>query len=229
MSENLAVVLVHGLWHGAWCWQAVTDDLRERGLDVVALELPLTALDADVEVALTALDELGRPALLVGHSYGGAVITDAGAHALARRLLYVAAYQLDTGESVSRTLTERALPASDLGSALRVDRVRNTVTLDPVLGPSLLYSDADPDIARESSRRLRPVSRALFRGVPTHIAWHSKPSTYLVCGADQVVHPDVQRAMAERASGSLEWNCGHSPALTRPAALADLIAATSRL
>ncbi|MGV8875150.1 MAG: alpha/beta fold hydrolase [Rhodococcus sp. (in: high G+C Gram-positive bacteria)] len=229
MSETLAVVLVHGLWHGAWCWQAVTENLRERGIDVVALDLPLTALDDDVDVALAALDELGRPALLVGHSYGGAVITDAGAHTLARRLLYVAAYQLDTGESVGRALTERTLPISDLGSALRVDRVRNTVALDPVLGPSLLYSDADPDIARESSRQLRPVARALFRGVPTHISWRSMQSTYLVCGADRVVHPDLQRAMAERASARLEWNCGHSPALTRPVALADLIAATARL
>ena len=95
-------VLVHGLWHGAWCWDDVRAALTEQGVDSIAVELPLTDLAADTRATLDALDDFDRPAVLVGHSYGGAVITGAGVHPRVRELLYVAAYQLDDGESVSR-------------------------------------------------------------------------------------------------------------------------------
>jgi pimeloyl-ACP methyl ester carboxylesterase len=71
---------------------------------------------------------------------------------------------------------------------------------------------------------LRPVHRSLFRGVPESIAWRSIPSTYVVCTEDEVVHPELQRAMAARATRALEWPCGHSPATTQPAAVAELVA-----
>jgi pimeloyl-ACP methyl ester carboxylesterase len=215
-------VLVHGLWHGAWCWDGVRAALAERGVDSIAVELPLTGLAADVQATRDALESFGRAAVLVGHSYGGAVVTAAGVQPLVRELVYVAAFQLDDGESVSRTLPGSDLPATRLGDALRSGG--EEIALDPELGGRLLYGDAPPEVAAAAVARLRPVHRRVFRGVPEAIAWRAVPSTYVVCGNDQVVHPALQRAMAARATRCLEWPCGHSPAATRPGAVADLVA-----
>ncbi|WP_405181087.1 alpha/beta fold hydrolase [Nocardia sp. NBC_01377] len=223
VSDTAGAVLVHGLWHGAWCWDAVVAALESRGIDTVAVELPMTELADDIAATRAALDRFARPAVLVGHSYGGAVITEAGAHPLVRELMYIAAYQLDSGESISRTLPDRGLPDSRIGEAMRLDTENGEVSLDPALGPGLLYSDAHTAVAARSAAKLRPVSRLLFRGVPHAISWHRVPSTYVVCTADEVVHPELQRAMAGRATYRVDWDGGHSPALTRPNTVADLI------
>ncbi|MGY1615405.1 alpha/beta fold hydrolase [Geodermatophilus sp. SYSU D00691] len=212
-------VLVHGLWHGAWCWDAVRTGLDARGVQSVAVELPLTSLDADVRTVRDALDAVAGPVVLVGHSYGGAVVTAAGAHPSVRELIYLAAFQLDEGESVSRPGALGGLPDTRLGAAMRIEG--DQVALDPDLGVPLLYGDAPADVVA----RLRPVHRQVFRDVPDVIAWRTVPSTYVVCTEDEAVHPERQRAMARRATRTVEWACGHSPAATRPEAVADLVAA----
>jgi len=138
-----------------------------------------------------------------------------------RELVYIAAFQLDEGESVSRTRPGPDLPDTRLPEAMRI--TGDEVGLDPELGPQLLYGDADPAVAAACTARLRPVHRAVFRGVPETIAWRTRPSTYVVCREDEVVHPERQRAMARRATHTIEWTCGHSPAATRPDVVADLI------
>lgn len=217
-------VFVHGLWHGSWAWDDVRALLSTAGVASAAVELPLTTLADDVAATRAVLDGFDRPAVLVGHSYGGAVITGAGEHPRVEHLLYLAAFPLAEGESVGRVLPERSFPATRLGAAMRPSADGELMSIDPALAAQLLYSDASADVAAAAVARLRPVRRAVFRGTPDVIAWRRVPSTFVVCTDDPVVHPDLQRAMAARATFRQEWPGGHSPATTRPGAVADLVA-----
>ena len=225
---GLGVVLVHGLWHGGWVWDAVRRHLDREGIVSSVVELPMTDLASDVAATTLAIDGFDRPVVLVGHSYSGAVITGAGVHRHVAHLLYVAAFQLAEGESVGRTLPELALPPTRLGDAMRFSADGEDVTLEEGLAAELMYGDAPVQVAHAAVSRLRPVRRAVFHGVPDQIAWRRCPSTYLVCSDDQVVNPDLERAMAARATASLEWPGGHSPMITRPDALAALIASLAK-
>jgi pimeloyl-ACP methyl ester carboxylesterase len=228
MQHRCGAVLVHGLWHGAWAWDQVGARLSAAGVPWTAVELPLTDLEADIEATRIALDQFARPAVLVGHSYGGAVITGAGAHPQVQRLIYLAAFQLDEGESVGRTLPDLDLPPTRLNDALRFSESGDEVSLDPALATELAYHDAPADVATRAIERLRPVSRAVFRGVPGTIAWRTVPSTYVVCAHDRTVNPDLERAMAQRATEHVEWQCGHSPLASDPDQTAELIIAAAR-
>jgi pimeloyl-ACP methyl ester carboxylesterase len=219
-------VLVHGLWHGAWAWEPVQQRLEHAGVSNVAVDLPLTSLDDDIAAVRAALDEFDLPTVLVGHSYGGAVITGAGTHPLVDELVYLAAFQLAEGESVGRTLPDRGIPATEIGDALRFDG--DLVSLDPALGLELMYHDVAPPAAAAAIARLRPVHRAVFGGVPTEIAWRSVQSTYLVCEQDRAVHPELERAMSARATRCVALPCGHTPTFARPDEVAALIIAAIR-
>jgi pimeloyl-ACP methyl ester carboxylesterase len=223
VSQPAGALLVHGLWHGSWAWDPVRERLSAAAVPSVAVDLPMRDLAGDVAVVRTALDEFARPAVLVGHSYGGAVITDAGTHPLVRELLYVAAFQLDTGESVGRTLPDLPMPQTRLGEALRFDDESDEVRVDPQLGAEVFYRDAPADLMAAALAQLRPVHRPVFRGVPEQIAWRGLPSTYVVCTDDEAVHPDLERAMARRATRTVELAAGHTPLLTAPDAVAELI------
>lgn len=223
MTTTPGVVLVHGLWHGAWGWDAVRALLDEAGVHSVAVDLSLRTLEQDTAAVRSALDAFGRPAVLVGHSYGGAVITGAGTHPAVRRLVYLAAFQLGEGESVSRVLPDRAIAPTRLTEALRPSADGGEIDLDRDLALDLLYNGVPVDEARAALTRTRPVSRALFRGVPEEFAWHDVPSTYVVCSEDLAVAPELERAMAERATRVLEWPCGHIPMAAMPEAVAALL------
>ncbi len=223
-SVRLAVVLVHGLWHGSWAWQEVLTALDAAGVRAVAVDLPMTDLAADVAEVRRVLDRVGQPVVLVGHSYGGAVITEAGAHDCVRQLVYLAGFPLSDGESVGRTLPDLEIPGTRLGEAMRFSDDGARVHLDPLVAAEIFYDDAPAAVAQACVARLRPVGAAVFSGVPTAFAWRWLPTTYVVSADDRVVHPDLQRAMAARVSRRLEWPGGHSQAATHPQAVADLVA-----
>ena len=219
------VLFVHGLWHSAGCWDAVRDRLDVAGVRSDAVQLPMSSLEDDVAVTRAALDAVDAPVILVGHSYGGAVVTAAGAHPAVLRLVYVAAFQLAAGESVNRAVPDRDIPPTRLGEALRWSADGRWCELDPELGAQLLYNGLAPAETAAAVAALRPANRLVFGGVPDTIGWQTTPSTYVVCTEDLTVAPDLQRAMAERATDVVQWPTGHCPMLSRPDLVADLLVA----
>jgi len=175
------VVLVHGAWHGAWCWERVVPLLAERGLQATCIDLPghgadsgsLGDLHADAAAVRAVLDAAPGPVVLVGHSYGGAVITEAaaGCRALAD-LVYLAAFMIDDSESVVGVSAGPASAATaELGArALRVAPDGVTTTIDPGLAAELFYADCTPADAAAAAARLGPQLISTLTQCPRGVA-----------------------------------------------------------
>jgi pimeloyl-ACP methyl ester carboxylesterase len=214
------LVLVHGAWHGAWCWDAVIKELSDRGVPATAVELPLTGFRDDVATARRAIEEAGDGVVVCAHSYGGMVVSTA-AQGLAgvRHLVFLAAFQTDEGEDMATLLMREP---SALTTALAVGP--DGVTVDASRLHEVFYADSDPSVAEGLAARLRPMpldDPGVMTGTP---AWKAVPSTYVVCTKDNALAPGTQRFLAARAGQVVEWDSDHSPFLTRPGDLADLLA-----
>jgi pimeloyl-ACP methyl ester carboxylesterase len=212
------VVLVHGAWHGAWAYDGVLTMLAERGLNAHAVELPLTGFPDDAAAAHRAIEAARPGAVVVGHSYGGFVISAAARGLPVGHLLYLAAFMVDDGEDPWAPWFAHPVLLHD-AMAQGVDG-----RLARALVHEALYADSDLAATAGVIERLRPMPH---NGPPidhTDPAWHHVPSTYVVCGRDRAIHPDVQRAMSRHARTVIEWDCDHSPFLTRPDEIADLVA-----
>ncbi|RCW39566.1 alpha-beta hydrolase superfamily lysophospholipase [Halopolyspora algeriensis] len=209
------VVLVHGLWHGPQHFDPVARELRDRGITVAVPELHRGSLHADTEVVQAAVDGMSEPPLVLGHSYGGSVITGlAGTGGL----VYLAAFVLAEGESVAGL--RATTPALNSAVTRRED---GATQLDPAKAADALYADCSADSAAWAVARLRPQRPEVTKGVPRRHAWRETPSTYVVCAEDQAVSPDRQREMAERCAATRVWPTGHSPFLSRPDLVVELI------
>ena len=227
-TEGTTVVLVHGAWHGAWCWDKVVAGLGARGLPVAAVELPVTSFEDDVNATRAAIDAAGGPVVLCGHSYGGAVITEAGDHPSVAHLVYVCAFALDDGESTAAAATSEDLPSTDLGDAFRFSEDGEMVHLDPEGARTSFYLDCDPAEADAALARLRPMPFSCFTTPITKVAWRDRASTYAVCADDRAVHPALQRLLAARCTTSVEWPTSHSPFVSRPELVVDLLTELAR-
>jgi len=212
------VVLVHGAWHGAWCWDGVVAELAGRGVPVHAVELPLTGLAADVAAARAAIAAAGPDCVVVGHSYGGAVITEAAAGLPVARLVYLAAFLTEPGED-----TAGLMAGSKLMTSLVISE--SGISVDPAAVAEVFYADADAATVADVIDRLRPMPLDGAAPATTEAAWKSIPTTYVVCTNDQALPVASQRIMAARATEVVEWPTDHSPFATRPAAIADLVVA----
>jgi pimeloyl-ACP methyl ester carboxylesterase len=224
------IVLVHGAWHGAWCWDAVVERLTAAGVACVAVELPSvngsTDLAADGDHVRRVLDEIDGPVVLVGHSYGGAVITDAGDHDTVRELVYLTAFVLDDGES----LIDNALEGGEdmtLPASLRfVDD--GTVHFDTAAATETFFHDCAPEVAANAVSKLRPMSVAAMSGAPRSIAWRAKPAQYIVCTDDRALPVKLQESSARRLGVWTELDASHSPFLSQPDQLAAHLVELSR-
>ncbi len=228
-SERATVVLVHGAFHGSWCWERIVPLLEEHGLEVRTVDLPTTGpvpgelpgLDDDVAAVTAALEAAEGPILLVGHSYGGIPITCAAAgRGDVSRLVYLCAAMPDSGESGAALFEAAGIEASWL--VAEGDRMWP----DPSAAAEAFFADCDPETQQEAVSRLLPMSTAPH-GDPVHeAAWRSIPSTYVVCTQDLALSPDAQRSFfAPRADEAVELHTSHSPFYSQPEALADLLAA----
>jgi pimeloyl-ACP methyl ester carboxylesterase len=230
------VLLVHGAWHGAWCWERVAAPLRALGYEPEAIDLPghgrsaepLTDLHGDADAVRVRLDAIGEPTLLVGHSYGGMVITDAGAHDAVAALVYVAAYLPDAGQTLLDLFTAPALPEgerpSELVAAVRFSDDRSEMRLQGDAVASALYRDCDLATQQWAIRRLDAQSTASFTQAPRRVAWTSRPTTYVVCTEDRTIPAWLQRTMAVHADRVIDLPASHSPFLSMPERLADVLA-----
>jgi len=215
------VVLVHGGFVDGSGWQAVHDLLTQDGYRVAVAQNPTLSLEDDTAVTRRVIDGLDGPVVLVGHSYGGAVITEAGLHDKVAALVYIAAFAPDKGESVNALLAgfpadapqPPILPPSDGFLFLDRDKFHGSFAGDLPAGQAAFMADSQV-----------PWGVNALGGTITEAAWRIKPSWYLVAADDRMIPPPAQRAMSERASSTVTEAPGsHSIYLSQPAAVATLI------
>ncbi|WP_171116866.1 MULTISPECIES: alpha/beta fold hydrolase [Streptomyces] len=210
------LLLVHGAWHGSWCWSSLTKVLDARGWRTRTVDLPSAGHDAGLQDdARAVLDELRRidgPAVVVAHSYGGIPVTQAVAQAgNVAHVVYVAAYQLDAGESL---LGFHGAPVPSEPHGFQA--VRD----NPV---ALFYGDVPGPEAEAAAARLVPQSTRSFSDSLTQAGWRAVPSTYVICEHDRALPPRHQEELAARSGAVHRIASGHSPFLSMPAQLAALI------
>jgi len=219
------IVLVHGAFVDGSGWQAVYDHLAADGYRVAVVQNPTLSLAGDVTATHQVLGRLDGPAVLVGHSYGGAVITEAGHHPNVAALAYIAAYVPDEGESLGTLVAEAPPEAPPEAPA------------PPILPPQdgLLFLDRDKFAAAFAADV--PGKLAAFMadaqvgfgvdaltGAVSEAAWRTRPSWYLVATEDRMIPPDQQRAMSERAKAAVtETPANHAVYVSQPAVVAQLI------
>jgi pimeloyl-ACP methyl ester carboxylesterase len=221
-----SVVLVHGAWHGAWCWERVVPLLDAASVPLVVVDLPSVShgnatLHDDADYVRGAVDSVDGPVVLVGHSYGGAVITAAGVHPNVAHLVYICAFALEPGESVSTNALTGGDEPNDLAAAVVLGD--GVVTVDPDRVVAAFFHDCEPEIAAAAAHRLRPQSFAALTGEVEVAAWREKPATYVVCTEDHALPVALQRSIAARIGESIDWPTSHSPFLSRPDLVADLL------
>lgn len=240
MSDVRHVVLIHGAWHGGWCFSALQSELDRRGVPSYAVDLPghgastdpLGTFDDDVSAVrkvLHTMTERGLPApVLVGHSYGGAVISAAsGDGTPVSSLIYLAAFALYAGESVLSAMS--SFPKHDvaLGAAIRVGE-DGTSILDAAAARSALYGSCDDRSIDAAISRLSPQPMATMTRAVTTSGLGALPSLYVVCSQDRAVHPAHQKIMATRCSRAITLDTDHSPFLSMVSETADIIESDAR-
>ena len=220
-GEIRNVVLVHGGFVDGSGWQGVYDELAKDGYHVVVVQNPTLSLQDDVAVTRRALDALDGPAILVGHSYGGVVVSESGTHPNVAALVYIAAFAPDKGESVTSLIADPPpgapvppiLPPRD--GFLFLDRDKFHASFAADLPAKLGAFMADSQV---------PWGVEALNGAVTEPAWRHKPSWYLVATEDHMIPPPAQRIRAERAGASVVEAIGsHAVYVSQPAAVADLI------
>jgi pimeloyl-ACP methyl ester carboxylesterase len=220
------VVLVHGGFVDGSGWQGVYNALKKNGYAVTIVQNPTLSLADDVAVTKRALATQNGPVILVGHSYGGVVITEAGNDPKVAGLVYIAAFAPDKGESVSSLIKDPApgapvppiLPPQD--GYLFLDRTKFAASFAADVGADAAQFMADSQV---------PWGVEALGGAVSRPAWKTKPSWYLVSTEDKMIPPDAQRAMSKRAGSTVvEVKGSHAVYVSQPQAVASLIDKAAR-
>lgn len=220
-EKAVSIVLVHGGFVDGSGWQGVYNQLTKAGYEVIVVQNPTTSLADDVAVTKRAIAAARHPVVLVGHSYGGVVITEAGSDPKVRSLAYIAAFAPDTGESVE-TLIANPSPGASVPPILPPQD--GFLRLDASKFAASFAADVDPATAQFMADSQVPWGVNALAGKVTVPAWKSKPSYYLVASDDHMIPPPAQRAMAKRANASVvEIHGSHAVYVSKPAEVARLI------
>jgi pimeloyl-ACP methyl ester carboxylesterase len=220
MQNPLSIVLVHGAFVDGSGWRQVHDILVGRGHEVLVTQHPTQSLDGDVEVVTRSIAQAKNPVLLVGHSYGGAVISQAGNDPRVEALVYVAAFVPDTGESVADLVANP--PADAVPAPIVADN--GWLSLDRGKFAEAFCADAPEADARFMAASQLSWGGAAFAGAVAEAAWKRKPSHYLVATQDRMIPPAAQHQMAERAGAQItEVAASHAVMMSQPTKVADLI------
>ncbi len=220
-STQPTVLLIHGGFVDGSGWRGVYDRLRAQGHRVAVVQNPTASLEGDVAAVKQVLDDVGGPAVLVGHSYGGVVITESGTDERVVGLVYIAAFAPDKGESVNTLIADPPpgapvppiLPPRDGYLFLDRDKFHDSFAGDLSTDEAAFMADSQV-----------PWGVSALGGAVTDAAWRARPSWYLVASDDRMIPPPAQRAMADRAGAAVREVPGsHSVYVSQPQATADLI------
>jgi pimeloyl-ACP methyl ester carboxylesterase len=220
-EKQVSVVLVHGGFVDGSGWQGVYNQLTKDGYEVIVVQNPTTSLADDVAVTRRAISSARHPVVLVGHSYGGVVITEAGNDPKVKALAYIAAFAPDAGESVE-TLIANPPPGAPVPPILPPQD--GFLKLDSAKFAASFAADVDPATAQFMAASQVPWGVNALAGKVTVPAWRSKPSYYLVAADDHMIPPPAQRAMAKRAGATVaETHGSHAVYVSKPGDVAKLI------
>jgi pimeloyl-ACP methyl ester carboxylesterase len=214
------IILVHGLFADGSCWSEVIQRLQAVGLNVTSVQNPLTTLDEAVASTQRVLARQDGPTVLVGHSFAGMIVTQAGVDPKVSALVYVAARAPDAGEDYTALANAFPTPPASAGIVFEGDEGR--------LSEAAFLRDFAGDLPEAKAKVLyavqQPFHKALLTGKTTHAAWRSKPSFYAVSTEDRTINPDLQRFMAKRMGAkTIEVKASHLSLISRPQEIADLI------
>lgn len=213
-TKPVSIVLVHGAFVDASGWKQVHDGLVEDGYEVLVVQNPTITLKGDVEATARAIKAARYPVVLVGHSYGGAVITEAGDDPKVRDLVYIAAFAPDLGETVYQLATK---PTPGEPSAPLLPPSDGFLIVDPAKFPAAFADGADASLTRFMAASQVPWGLEAVQGPITRVAWKTKPTTYMVASEDHMIPPSAQRSMAKRTGGKItEIRAPHAAMLTHP-------------
>jgi len=218
MARN--VVLVHGLFADGSCWTEVIARLQAAGLNTTSVQNPLTTLPEAVASAERVLARQDGPTVLVGHSFSGMIVTEAGVHPNVSALVYVAARAPDAGEDYTALAKGYPTPPASAGILFDGDEGR--------LSKEAFLRDFAGDLPEAKAMVLyavqEPFQKALLAGKTTNAAWRSKPSFYAVSTEDRTINPDLERFMAKRMGAkTIEVKSSHLSLISHPDAIAQLI------
>jgi pimeloyl-ACP methyl ester carboxylesterase len=226
MNKKPTIVFVHGLWADGSCWSKVIAPLVDKGYKVLSVQNPTTSLDDDVAATKRVLDRANGDVILVGHSWGGFVITEAGADPRVKALVYIAAYAPDKGETVG-SLTDSVAPTI-LSGFLQNANGYVTLSREGVgksFAPDLSPKEQDLVYAVQP-----PAFQKVFSDVGVNASWKTKPSWYVVASDDNTINPELEKRVAKRANAKTTiLKSSHVAMLSHPNEVLNVIleAATS--
>ncbi len=216
-----SIVLVHGAFVDGSGWRPVHDLLRRAGYHVVVVQNPTVSLQGDAAATRLMIDTQAAPVVLVGHSYGGAVITAAGTHPKVAALVYISAFAPDKDESVNMLISRFPADGPQMPGLPPRD---GFILQDPERFHASFGADLPADVAAFMADSQTPWGTNAAAGTITDPAWRTKPSWYLVATEDREIPPTSQRAMSERARSTVfEVAATHAVYITQPAPVAELI------